>query len=43
MSADWLFDPALTRSIHVDIRYVMWVLHTQGAHHILDELGQTPG
>lgn len=42
MSADWLFDPALTRSIHVDIRYVMWVLHTQGAGHILEELGQSP-
>jgi hypothetical protein len=26
MTADWLFDDALTRSIHVDIRYVLWIL-----------------
>jgi hypothetical protein len=26
MAADWLFDPATTRSIHVDIRYLLFVL-----------------
>lgn len=39
MSADWLFDPELTRSIHVDIRYAMWVLEVQGADWVLEELG----
>lgn len=38
MSADWLFDEELTRSIHVDIRYALWILETEGATHILDEL-----
>ena len=38
MSADWLFDDAVTRSIHVDIRYVLWILETEGAGHLLDEL-----
>lgn len=40
MPADWLFDPELTRSIHVDIRYVLWILDAvEGASWILDELG----
>jgi hypothetical protein len=26
MSADWVFDPKLTRSIHADIRYILWIL-----------------
>ena len=39
MSADWLFDPALTRSIHVDVRYALWLLEVEGAEHILTELG----
>ena len=30
MSADWLFDPELTRSIHVDVRYMLWVLEVEG-------------
>ena len=39
MSADWLFDPELTRSIHVDVRYALWLLEVEGAEHILTELG----
>jgi hypothetical protein len=39
MSADWLFDPALTRSIHCDVRYMLWVLEQQGANALLTELG----
>ncbi|WP_186082069.1 S46 family peptidase [Burkholderia gladioli] len=27
VSAGWLFDPAVTRSIHVDVRYMLWVMH----------------
>jgi hypothetical protein len=26
MAADWLYDPTTTRSIHVDIRYVLWLM-----------------
>jgi hypothetical protein len=39
MSADWLFDPELTRSIHCDVRYVLWVLEQAGADALLAELG----
>ncbi len=40
MSADYLFDPALTRSIHVDIRYLLWMLdEVEGAGWLLSELG----
>lgn len=39
MAADWLFDPATTRSIHVDIRYVLFTIQgTQGAGWVVDEL-----
>jgi hypothetical protein len=44
MSADWIFDPELTRSIHVDVRYLLWMLESvdQGTH-LLDELlGSAP-
>ncbi|MCP4804773.1 MAG: S46 family peptidase [Proteobacteria bacterium] len=43
MSADWVFDDALTRSIHVDIRYALWVLENDGAGHILDEMSIVAG
>ncbi|MCB9698601.1 MAG: S46 family peptidase [Alphaproteobacteria bacterium] len=40
MTADWLYDPALTRSVHVDIRYVQWLMrHQPDAAWILGELG----
>ncbi|MEM9494248.1 MAG: S46 family peptidase, partial [Myxococcota bacterium] len=43
MASDWLFIPELTRSIHVDIRYVMWVMDAiHGAHHLMREMGVTP-
>ena len=38
--ADWDFIPAITRSIHVDIRYALWVMeHLDGARHLLAEMG----
>ena len=38
--ADWDFIPAITRSIHVDIRYALWIMqHLDGAHHLLSEMG----
>ena len=38
--ADWDFIPAVTRAIHVDIRYVLWIMeHLDGAHRLLTEMG----
>ncbi|MBZ5710347.1 S46 family peptidase [Nannocystis pusilla] len=43
MASDWVFMPPITRSIHVDIRYVLWVMDAvDGADHLLTELGVTP-
>lgn len=40
MASDWLFDPVRTRSIHVDVRYMGWLLeHVYEATELLDELG----
>ncbi|HMV69636.1 MAG TPA: S46 family peptidase, partial [Myxococcota bacterium] len=40
MAADWIYDPRYTRTIHVDIRYVLWLLSvTPDAAWILRELG----
>jgi hypothetical protein len=40
MSADWQFDPATTRSIHIDVRYLLWLLSLDpDAKWILAELG----
>jgi hypothetical protein len=40
MASDWLFMPDITRSIHVDIRYVLWIMkHVDGAGHLLAEMG----
>jgi hypothetical protein len=40
IASDWLFMPAVTRSIHVDLRYVLWLLaEVDGATHLLAELG----
>lgn len=38
--ADWDFIPAITRAIHVDIRYVLWIMeHLDGARRLLVEMG----
>lgn len=38
--SDWAFDPAFTRSIHVDIRYMLWVLDQYDhAERLLTEMG----
>jgi hypothetical protein len=40
MSADWLFAPAVTRSIHVDVRYLLWMLEdVENAPALVAELG----
>jgi len=43
MASDWVFMPPITRSIHVDIRYVLWVMDAvDNADHLLSEMGVTP-
>jgi hypothetical protein len=43
MASDWVFMPAITRTIHVDFRYVEWLLDAvDGGDHILKELGVEP-
>jgi hypothetical protein len=43
MASDWMFMPAITRSIHVDIRYVEWLLDAvDGGHQVLKEMGVEP-
>ena len=43
MTADWVFDDALTRSIHVDIRYVLWILdEVAQMDWLVDELEPPP-
>jgi hypothetical protein len=43
MASDWLFIPEITRSIHVDVRYVLWVMDAvDQADHLLEEMGVTP-
>lgn len=44
MASDWVFMPDLTRSIHVDIRYALWVMDAvDGADSLMQELGVEPG
>ncbi|MDE2430758.1 MAG: S46 family peptidase, partial [Burkholderiales bacterium] len=39
ITKDWYFDPAITRAIHVDIRYVLWLMtEVDHADHLLKEL-----
>ncbi len=39
MTGDWAYDPDQVRSIHVDIRYMLWLLESvEGAAHIVEEL-----
>ncbi len=43
MASDWVFVPEVTRSIHVDIRYVLWLLDAVvDGDHLLKEMGVTP-
>src|SRR5690606_7402607 len=40
LSADWIFNPALTRSIHVDARYMRWAMdEVDHAERLLEEMG----
>jgi hypothetical protein len=43
MASDWVFVPAVTRSIHVDVRYILWLLDAvDNGDHLLKEMGVTP-
>ena len=43
IASDWLFMPEVTRSIHVDTRYMMWIMDAvDGADHLLEEMGVSP-
>lgn len=43
VSADWVFEDAITRSIHVDVRYMLWAMDfLDGADHLIREMGLTP-
>lgn len=42
MASDVIFLPGITRTIHVDLRYVMWVMDVEGADNVLQELGVKP-
>jgi hypothetical protein len=43
MISDWDFLPEVTRSIHVDVRYTLWVMdRIDGAWHLLEEMGVEP-
>lgn len=42
IDSDFLFTPAITRSIHVDTNYMLWVMDAvDGAHNLMKELGVT--
>ena len=43
IDADFLFTPAVTRSIHVDAQYMLWVMDAvDGADELIRELGAEP-
>ncbi|HWT15309.1 MAG TPA: S46 family peptidase [Patescibacteria group bacterium] len=43
VSASWVFNPALTRAIHVDIRYMLWIMdEVDQADHLIREMGLEP-
>jgi hypothetical protein len=43
MASDWVFQPSITRTIHVDLRYIEWLLDdVYPGHHILEEMGKKP-
>jgi hypothetical protein len=43
VASDVVFDAATTRKIHVDARYMLWVMDTiGGADHLIEEMGLRP-
>ena len=43
VASDVVFDGTLVRKIHVDARYMLWVMDkVDGADHLVQEMGLTP-
>ncbi|MCM2314106.1 MAG: S46 family peptidase [Thermoanaerobaculia bacterium] len=43
IASDWVFVPEVARSIHVDSRYMLWVMdYVDGAHNLMREMGFEP-
>lgn len=41
--SDWMYDPSINRTIHVDSRFMLWTMDkVDGAHRLLQEMGVTP-
>jgi hypothetical protein len=41
--SDWHYEPERVRSIHTDVRYMLWVMdRVDRAHHLLQEMGIEP-
>ena len=39
VNSDWDFDPKTTRTIHVDSRYMLWVMeYVDGATNLIEEM-----
>ncbi|MGI2260516.1 S46 family peptidase [Shewanella sp. GXUN23E] len=39
ITKDWFFNPTITRAVHVDIRYILWMMDkVDNAQNLLDEL-----
>jgi hypothetical protein len=44
IASDFLFDPVRTRSISVDVRYMLWTMtEADGASHLVEEMGVLAG
>ncbi|HUQ02172.1 MAG TPA: S46 family peptidase, partial [Kofleriaceae bacterium] len=43
VASDVVFDGSMVRKIHVDVRYVLWVMDAvDGADHLVEEMGLRP-
>lgn len=39
ITKDWYFNPRITRAIHVDVRYMLWLMeHVHGADNLINEM-----
>jgi hypothetical protein len=40
VASDYVYDPVRTRSIHADVRYLLWTMtEVDGARHLVEEMG----
>ncbi|MCG7530339.1 S46 family peptidase [Psychrobium sp. MM17-31] len=38
ITKDWYFNPRITRAIHVDVRYMLWLMEQYGADNLIEEM-----